>query len=49
LWPHEADRFAVLTFSTGLVFSVVLTLAPGILVAAGAVYDLAVRFRAPRL
>jgi hypothetical protein len=46
LWPREADRFATLTFSTGLIFSVVLTLAPGMLVAAGAVYELAVRLRA---
>lgn len=47
IWPSEADKFAALSFSTGLVFSVVLTLAPGVLIAAGAVYELLVRFRAP--
>ena len=28
LWPQEADRFATLSFSLGLVFSVLLTLTP---------------------
>lgn len=40
LWPREADRFATLSFSLGLVFSVVLTLAPGILIAAGGIFSL---------
>jgi hypothetical protein len=30
-WPGEADRFAVLSFSLGLAFSVLLTLLPGFL------------------
>jgi F0F1-type ATP synthase membrane subunit c/vacuolar-type H+-ATPase subunit K len=35
-WPRKADRFATSTFSLGLLFSVLLTLSPGIvLVAAG--------------
>ena len=29
-WPHEADRFATLSFSLGLIFSVLLTLTPGL-------------------
>jgi hypothetical protein len=33
IWPHEADRFATLTLSLGLIFSVLLTLSPGIVVA----------------
>ena len=28
LWPQQADRFATLSFSLGLVFSVLLTLTP---------------------
>jgi hypothetical protein len=31
IWPHQADVFATLSFSFGLVFSVLLTLTPGIL------------------
>ena len=30
-WTEEADRFAVLSFSLGLAFSVLLTLLPGLL------------------
>jgi hypothetical protein len=39
-WPEEADRFATLSLSTGLAFSVSLTLAPGIVVGAGGVFGL---------
>ena len=34
LWPTQADRFATLTYSLGVVFSVLLTLAPGIILGA---------------
>jgi hypothetical protein len=40
IWPNEADRFATLSFSTGLVFSVSLTLAPGIIVGAEGIFGL---------
>jgi hypothetical protein len=40
LWPHEADRFATTSFFLGLVFSVFLTLIPGILVVAGGLFGL---------
>jgi hypothetical protein len=33
-WPEQADRFATLSFSLGLIFSVLLTLLPGILAGA---------------
>jgi len=33
-WPEEADRFATLSFSLGLVFSVFLTLAPALMLIA---------------
>jgi hypothetical protein len=36
--PQEADRFATLSFSLGLVFSVLLTLSPGIVVGAAGVF-----------
>jgi hypothetical protein len=39
-WPSEADRFATLTFSLGLVFSVLLTLAPAVVVGAGGLFGL---------
>jgi hypothetical protein len=42
IWPHEADRFATLSCTTGLVFSVTLTLAPGIFAAAGGLFGLLV-------
>jgi hypothetical protein len=32
MWPWEADRFATLSFSLGIVFSVLLTLSPAFLV-----------------
>jgi hypothetical protein len=40
IWPGEADRFATLTFSVGLVFSVLLTLAPGIVVGSAGIFGL---------
>ena len=30
-WPAQADRFATLTLATGIVFSTLLSLAPGVL------------------
>lgn len=40
IWPREADRFATLSFSLGVIFSVLLTLAPGFLVGAGGIFKL---------
>ena len=40
IWPREADRFATLSFSLGLIFSVMLTLAPAVLVGAGGIFKL---------
>jgi hypothetical protein len=40
-WPHEADRFATSSFFFGLLFSVLLTLTPGIVIAAGGFFGLA--------
>jgi hypothetical protein len=40
IWPHEADRFATLSFFTGLAFSILLTLAPGIVFGAGGIFGL---------
>jgi hypothetical protein len=40
IWPREADRFATLSFSLGIVFSVVLTLAPAVLVGAVGIFKL---------
>lgn len=40
LWPSEADRFATTSFSLGVVFSVLLTLTPGILVGSAGVFEL---------
>lgn len=45
VWPQEADRFATLSLSLGVIFSVLLTLAPAILVGAGGVYKLIKHFR----
>jgi hypothetical protein len=39
-WPTETERFATLSFSIGLVFSVLLTLAPGLVVGVGGVFGL---------
>jgi hypothetical protein len=40
-WPREADRFATTSFFLGLLFSVFLTLIPGILVVTGGLFGLA--------
>jgi hypothetical protein len=40
IWPSEADRFATLSFSLGLIFSVLLTLAPGIVIGVGGIFGL---------
>jgi ABC-type branched-subunit amino acid transport system permease subunit len=40
IWPHEADRFATLSFSFGLVFSILLTLTPSILLSALGIFGL---------
>ena len=40
IWPREADRFASTSFALGLVFSVLLTLTPGIVIGAGGVFGL---------
>lgn len=40
VWPTQADRFATLTFSLGLVFSVLLTLTPAIIVGAAGIFRL---------
>lgn len=39
-WPHQADRYASLTFASGLVFSVLLTATPAVLLAFGGVFGL---------
>ncbi len=39
-WPSEADRFATWSFSTGLVFSVLLTLAPAVVIGASGLFGL---------
>jgi hypothetical protein len=39
-WPEEADRFATLSFSFGLIFSVLLTLIPAILVGVAGMFGL---------
>ncbi len=40
LWPKEADRFATLSFSIGLAFSVLLTLTPAVVVGAAGIFGL---------
>ncbi|MGB7309533.1 MAG: hypothetical protein WBC67_10765 [Candidatus Acidiferrales bacterium] len=40
LWPREAHRFATLSFSLGLIFSVLLTLTPAIVIGAGGIFGL---------
>jgi hypothetical protein len=40
LWVREADRFATLTFATGLMFSVVLTIAPALVIGSAALFEL---------
>jgi hypothetical protein len=39
-WPEQADRFATLTLAVGVVFAVVLTLSPGILLGAVGLFGL---------
>ena len=39
IWPAEADRFATLSLSTGVVFSVLLTLAPGVVIGAAGLFQ----------
>jgi hypothetical protein len=39
-WPEQADRFATLTLATGVVFAIVLTLSPGLLVGAVGLFGL---------
>jgi|SRR6266481_5754172 len=45
IWPREADRFATLSLAFGVVFSVLLTLAPGIVIGAGGVFGLLRHFQ----
>jgi len=40
VWPRKADRFATSSFSLGLLFSVLLTLSPGIVVGAAGIFRL---------
>jgi hypothetical protein len=40
LWPAQADRFATLTYSLGVTFSVLLTLAPAIILGAVGIFAL---------
>jgi hypothetical protein len=40
-WPSQADRFSTLSFSLGLIFSVLLTLTPAIVVGAAGAFALA--------
>jgi hypothetical protein len=40
IWPREADRFAVVSFSLGLIFSVLLTLSPLIVIGAAGFFGL---------
>lgn len=40
IWPSEADRFATLSLSLGLVFSVLLTLTPAVVVGAAGIFGL---------
>jgi len=40
VWKRESDRFAIASFSTGVVFSVLLTLLPGILFGIAGVFGL---------
>lgn len=42
--PQEADRLATLSFTLGLVFSVLLTLAPGIVVGAAGIFGVVRHF-----
>jgi hypothetical protein len=44
LWPQQAGRFACLSFSLGLVFSVILTLTPGIVITSAGIFLLVRHF-----
>ena len=39
-WPEQADRFAALSLALGVVFAVVLTLSPGVIVGAVGLFGL---------
>jgi hypothetical protein len=43
IWPNEADRFSTLSLTFGLIFSVILTLVPGIVIGVGGIFGLAGR------
>jgi len=40
IWPEQADRFATLTLSFGLVLTILVTLLPGVVVLAAGVFGL---------
>jgi hypothetical protein len=40
VWPIEADRFSTLSLSLGLIFSVLVTLTPGIVIGMGGIFGL---------
>jgi hypothetical protein len=40
IWPDEADRFSTLSLSRGLIFSVLLTLTPGIVIGSAGIFGL---------
>jgi|HubBroStandDraft_4_1064222.scaffolds.fasta_scaffold01000_8 hypothetical protein len=40
IWPQEGDRFASTSFCLGLVFSILLTSTPGVVIGAGGVFGL---------
>jgi hypothetical protein len=43
-WPSQADRFSTLSFSFGLIFSVLLTLTPAIVIGAAGIFALVGHF-----
>jgi hypothetical protein len=45
IWPQEADRFATMSFSLGLIFSILLTLSPAVLVGTAGIFKLLNHFR----
>jgi hypothetical protein len=44
LWPNEADRYATASLACGLAFSVLLSLAPGIMIGGAGIFMLVARF-----
>ena|ERR1700722_757129 len=40
IWPEESDRFATTTFLLGLIFSVLLTLIPAVIIGAAGIFEL---------